>query len=237
MSGISPRTKEFLASASTATIQTQLFNRGLRNTFLFGLRPLNPDVARFVGEAFTLRYIPAREDLDTTSVFEDPAHPQRAAVEAVPPGQVLVMDCRQDPRAASGGHILMTRLLQRGVAGVVTDASMRDSGAISRLGLPVFSAGVSATVNLALHHAVDMQIPIGCAGVPVYPGDVLVGDEEGVVVIPRHLADEIAEPAAAQERMERFLLTRVEGGAALPGTYPPNEHTLAMYQEWEPGDR
>ena len=231
MTTLSPSTTALLAQASTATIQSQLFNRGLRNTFLFGLRPLNPDAARFVGTAFTLRYIPAREDCDVTEVFEDPRHPQRAAVEAVGPGEVLVMDCRRDPRAASGGNILMTRLLRRGAAGVVTDASMRDSASISQLALPVFTAGISATLNLALHHAVDMQVPIGCAGVAVYPGDVLVGDPEGVVVIPRHLADDIAGPAAEQEQLERFVLDRVESGAALPGTYPPDASTLQAYRE------
>jgi regulator of RNase E activity RraA len=227
---IDPSTAALLASASTATIQSQLFKRGLRNTFLFGLRPLNPDAAAFVGEAFTLRYIPAREDVDVIDAFDDPEHPQRAAIEAVGPGQVLVMDCRQDPRAASGGNILMTRLMRRGAAAMVTDASLRDVPEISRLGMPVFSAGVSATLNLALHHAVDMQVPIGCAGVPVYPGDVLVGDAEGVVVIPQHLADEVAGPAAEQEELERFLLARVQDGAPLPGTYPPNEATLAAFR-------
>lgn len=235
MEPIDPSTVALLSSASTATIQSQLFKRGLRNTFLFGLRPLNPDAASFVGTAFTLRYIPAREDIDGMDVFDDPDHPQRVAIESVGPGQVLVMDCRQDPRAASGGNILMTRLLRRGAAAMVTDASLRDAPAISRIDLPVFSAGISATVNLALHHAVDMQVPVGCAGVPVYPGDVLVGDAEGVVVIPRHLADEVAEPAAEQEELERFLLARVEAGAALPGTYPPNEETLQAFRAQRSG--
>jgi regulator of RNase E activity RraA len=223
-------TLELLGRASTATIQSQLFKRGLRNTFMHGLTPRNPRAARFVGEAFTLRYIPAREDLDTPDVFTDPKHPQRAAIEAVQPGQVLVMDCRNEPRAASGGSILMTRLKMRGAAAMVTDASVRDSPTIAGLDFPVYSNGVCATVNLALHHAVDFQVPVGCAGVPVFPGDILVGDAEGVVVVPRHLAAEIAEPAAEQERLEAFIIDRVRGGAALPGTYPPNEQTLAEYR-------
>ena len=221
---------DMLRRASTATIQSQLFRRGLRNTFLFGLRPANPRCTRFIGEAFTLRYIPAREDVDTLDVFKDPTHPQRLAVESIPSGQVLVMDCRQDAHAASGGNILMTRLKVRGAVGVVTDGSFRDTPALTDLDLPMFSAGTSATINLARHHAVEMQVPIGCAGVAVYPGDIVVGDPEGVVVVPRHLASEIAAPAAEQEELERFILERVEGGASLPGTYPPNEATLRAFR-------
>lgn len=223
-------TLEALGAASTATLQTQLFSLGLRNTFLFGIRPLDPEYARFVGEAFTLRYIPAREDLDVLDAFKDPAHPQRLAIESVGPGQVLVMDCRGQGRAASAGHILTTRLQQRGATALVTDGSVRDSPHIRQMGFPVFTSAVSATTNLVLHHAVDMQVPIGCGGVPVFPGDILVGDEEGVVVIPRHLAAQIAQPAADQEDLERFILDLVRAGAALPGTYPPNESTLARYR-------
>ena len=225
--------RRLLVSASTATVQNQLFKRGLRNVFLFGLSPRNPSACRFVARAFTLRYIPAREDLDTLEVFRDPAHPQRFAVEAAPPGSVLVMDCRGDGRAASLGGILAARMLARGVAGVVTDGSVRDSPQIGTMTLPVYSAAVSASTNLVLHHAVDTQIPIGCAGVPVYPGDVLLGDGEGVVVIPQELALEIARDAAAQEELEVFVLERIESGAPLAGTYPPDDATLALYREWQ----
>jgi regulator of RNase E activity RraA len=224
---------KLLAQASTATITTQLFKRGIRNAFLYGVRPLNPDKARFVGEAVTLRYIPAREDIDVVEVFDDYDHPQRAAVETCGDGQVLVMDCRQQGRAASAGEILLTRLLRRGAAAVVTDGSFRDSPSIARLDLPSFAAGVSATTNLALHHAVDVQVPIGCAGVPVFPGDIMVGDPEGVVCVPRHLVDEIAQPAAEQERLERFILEKVDGGAPLRGTYPPDASTRAEYERWQ----
>lgn len=230
MESLKPDTFARLAEASTATIQSQLFKRGLRNTFLYGLTPLNPEASRFVGEAFTLRYIPAREDLDVMEVFEDPGHPQRAAIESVGPGQVLVMDCRQNPRAASGGNILVTRLMMRGAAAMVTDASVRDSASLRLTPFPVYCAGVSATVNLALHHAVDTDVPIGCAGVAVYPGDVLVGDDEGVVVIPRHLAGEVAVAAAEQQRLEHFILERIRSGAPLRGTYPPDEATRAEFR-------
>lgn len=229
-----------LASASTATIQTQLFRLGLRNTFLYGVGPLNPSAASFVGEAFTLRTIPAREDVDVVEVFQNPNHPQRLAIESVETGQVLVVDSRGTGWAASAGHILMTRLMARGAAGFVTDGSVRDSSAIASMNFPVYVQSVSATTNLALHHAVDMQLPIACAGVPVYPGDVLVGDAEGVIVVPRHLAAEIAKPAADQERLETFLQARIATGSPLTGTYPPNARTLRDYERWneeQNGDR
>jgi regulator of RNase E activity RraA len=223
--------KSLLAGVSAATVQNQLFKRGLRNTFLFGIRPLNSASAHFLAPAFTLRYIPAREDLDVLDVFRDPEHPQRKAVESVPPGYALVMDCRGRARAASAGEILITRLMKRGVAAVVTDGSIRDSSKIARLPIPVFTAAVSATTNLALHHAADVNVPIGCADVSVYPGDILLGDEEGVVVIPQELASVVAQDAAEQEELERFIIGRVRDGASLPGTYPPNAETLALYDQ------
>lgn len=232
---IAPEVFDLLRRASTATITTQLFQRGLRNLFLNGLNPLNPRHCRFVGEAVTLRNIPMREDLDRLEVFRDPAHPQRKAIESVGPGQVLVVDCRGDLRAGSGGNILLTRLRVRGAAGFVSDGAVRDSPEIAAQPFPVFVAGRSANLNLVVHHAVDVNVPIACAGVPVFPGDILVADEEGVVVIPRHLAAEVAGPAAGQEDLERFILEKVAGGAALPGTYPPNEQTLAEYEAWRSG--
>lgn len=226
---IDAATLEYLREASTATLCTQLFKHGFKNPYLVGVRPLNPKAQRLVGEAFTLRYIPAREDIDVLGAFDDPKHPQRAAIESVGRGQVLVMDCRQDGRAAAGGHILMTRLMKRGAAGMVSDGSLRDSHEIAKLDFPTYIASVSPQLNLALHHAVDMQVPIACAGVAVYPGDIIVGDEEGVVCIPRHLAAEIAEPAVQQERMETFLQQKVANGAPLEGTYPPDERTRREY--------
>lgn len=223
-------TRLLLGGVSTATIATQLLKRGLRNTFLHGLRPLSQGSARMVGQAFTLRYIPAREDLDVIEVFEDPDHPQRLAVESAPPGSVLVMDCRMDGRAASAGHILATRLRHRGVVGLVTDGSVRDSARIETMDFPVYVQSVSAMTNLALHHAVDINVPIGCAGVPVFPGDVIVADAEGVVCIPQHLAKEMARPAVEQEQLEEFLLQRVSSGAALAGTYPPNAATMHAFR-------
>ena len=193
--------------------------------------PLNPAHCRFVAQAVTLRSIPAREDLDVESVFQDPDHPQRKAIEMVGTGEVLVLDCRGDLSAANAGGILVTRARMRGAAAIVSDGALRDSPEIAAMPFPVFAAGRSATLSLAVHHAVDINVPIGCAGVPVYPGDVLVGDEEGVVVIPRDLADEIAQPAADQESMERFIMAKVEAGAPLRGTYPPNAETRAAWEK------
>jgi regulator of RNase E activity RraA len=229
---LSYKTRQALRYASTATITTQLLARGLRNTFLHGLFPLNPLRGNMVGESFTLRYIPAREDLDVLSVFQDYDHPQRRAVESVQPGQVLVIDSRGQQRAASLGHILATRLLRRGCAGVVTDGSVRDSDGFTTLDLPTFAASPSANTNLIQHHAVDMQLPIACGEVAVYPGDVMVGDRDGVVCIPRHLADEVAEAAAEQEHLEEFVLSKVDAGAPLRGTYPPDAATREEYHDW-----
>jgi regulator of RNase E activity RraA len=229
---MSAETLERFKRASTATLTTQLFKRGLRNVFVQGVHRMSRPARNLVGEAFTLRYIPAREDLDQVSVFENPEHPQRKAIETVPPGHVLVMDCRRDTRAASGGGILLTRLQVRGAAGVVTDGGLRDSEAIAAMDFPVYGAGASAPLNLAIHHAVDLNVPIGCGGVAVFPGDIVVGDAEGVVIVPAHLAAEVARDAAEQEALEAFVLQEIAGGRALPGTYPPNEETLARYRHW-----
>jgi regulator of RNase E activity RraA len=232
---VSDTALEQLRHVSTATLTTQLFKQGLRNVFMQGVAPLVkpvPGTPNLVGPAFTLRNIPAREDLDQLSAFQDPDHPQRKAIETAPVGSVLVQDCRGERTAASVGSILATRLKMRGVAGMVSDGPVRDSGTLAELGLPLFCAGASAPPNLVKHHAVDLNVPIGCGGVPVYPGDIVVGDADGVVIVPRHLAEEIANAATEQERLERFITERVESGAALRGTYPPNEETLEAYRQW-----
>ena len=229
---LSAETLDHLKHASTATLTTQLFKRGLRNVFIQGVHRMSAASANLVGEAFTLRYIPAREDLDQVGVFENPEHPQRKAIESVPAGQVLVMDCRRETGAASGGHILLTRLKVRGAAGMVTDGCLRDSEAIAAMDYPVYGAGGSAPLNLVCHHAVDMNVPIGCGGVAVFPGDTIVGDGEGVVVIPQAIVSDIARDAHEQEIMEEFVLREIEQGRSLPGTYPPNADTLARYRRW-----
>lgn len=222
---------DLLGRVSTATLTAELFIRGLRNTFLRGVRPLNSAAARFVGEAFTLRYIPAREDLDTVEGFADPDHPQRKAIESLGSGQVLVVDCRGDTTVGAVGNILVTRMMKRGAIALVTDGSVRDSPLIASMEFPVFCRGGAAPLSLTVHHAVDYQLPIGCGGVSVFPGDILVGDAEGVVAIPRHIAPLIAEGAVAEEKLERFLLRRIQHGSPLPGTYPPDDDTLAAYRK------
>jgi regulator of RNase E activity RraA len=230
---LSDKAREALKHVSTATLTTVLFKRGLRNTYIQGVGPLNPDAATMVGEAFTLRYIPAREDLDVIDVFKDPAHPQRAAVEAIPPGHVLVMDCRGDASVASAGSILITRMMIRGAAGVVTDGGLRDSMEIAQLAIPTYCANPSAPTNLIKHHAVDLNVPIGCGGVPVYPGDILVGDGEGVVVIPANIAEEVAMDAAEQDRFETFVTEKVREGQSIFGLYPPDAANKAAYEAWK----
>ena len=230
---MNPDTLATRRRVSTATMTTQMFKRGFRNVFMQGVRGLATYAENMVGPATTVRNIPAREDIDVMASLGNPEHPQRRAVETCKPGHVLVMDCRGDPRAASGGDILMTRLLRRGAAGVVTDGGIRDAGPISRMALPVFCAGPSAPLNIIQHHAVEIDAPIACGGVAVYPGDILVGDADGVVVLPAAIADEVARDAAVQEALEEFLLMKIDAGAALPGTYPPNAVTLAEYEAWK----
>ena len=171
MPRLSPETRDKLKAVSTATLCTALFKRGLRNQFIQDVRPLNPAAGPMVGEAFTLRYIPAREDLNPLSAFQDRAHPQRKAVEECPPGAVFVIDSRKDARAASAGSILVSRLMVRGVAGVVTDGGFRDAPEIARLAIPAYHNRPSAPTNLTLHQALDINVPIGRGDVPVWPGD------------------------------------------------------------------
>jgi regulator of RNase E activity RraA len=226
---LAPEHLEALAQVSTATLATILFGRGFRNQVLAGIRFVNDFDGRMVGPAYTMRQIPAREDLDQLAAFKDYDHPQRAAIEQCPEGHVLVVDSRGEGRAASAGNILMTRLQVRGGAGFVTDGTLRDFPELSQMQMPIFSAGASPMTNLAQHHVVDSQVPIACAGVAIYPGDVIVGDRDGIICVPRYLVAEIAEQAVAQEHREAWILRQVEEGAPLRGTYPPNEDALARY--------
>ena len=226
-------TRQQLAQVSTATLCTALFKRGLRNQFIQDVRPLNPATPNMVGEAFTLRYIPAREDLNPLSVFQDRGHPQRKAVEECPPGAVMVIDSRKDARAASAGGILVTRLMKRGCAGVVTDGGFRDSPEIAQLPFPAYHHRPSAPTNLTLHQALDINVPIGCGDVAVWPGDVVVGDREGVVVIPAAIADEIAAEATEMTAFEDFVIEQVRGGRSILGRYPPTDpQTQVDFAAW-----
>jgi regulator of RNase E activity RraA len=220
---IKPETKARLMTVSTATLCTALFKRGLRNQFIQDVRPLNANLPNMVGEAFTLRYIPAREDLNPITVFQDRNHPQRQAIEQCPPGAVMVFDSRKDARAASAGSILITRLMVRGCAGAVTDGGFRDSPEIATMPFPVYHQRPSAPTNLTLHQALDINVPIGCGDVAVFPGDVLVGDREGVFVIPAHLADEVAIEAIEMTAFEDFVGEEVAKGRSILGLYPATD--------------
>lgn len=221
-----------LRTVSTASLTTQLLKRGLQNTFMGGVTALRPDL-RMVGYAFTLRYIPAREDLDRSTDYDNWTNPQRVAVESVGPDDVLVIDARGDLTAASLGHILMTRVMKRGAAGVVSDGAFRDYPSISSLDLPTYAAGMHATTSFVSHHPTDMNLPVGCGGVAVFPGDVIVGDAEGVVVIPAGIAGEVARDTLEQDRFETWALQRIEGGASIRGIYPPDDETRAEYEAWK----
>ena len=234
MTTLTPENRKKLMRVSTATLTTALFKRGFRNLFIQDVRPLNPDAPRMVGEAYTLRYIPAREDLDVLSAFEGTEHPQRRAVEDCPPGHVMVIDSRKDARAASAGGILVSRLMQRGVAGIVTDGGFRDSPEIAAMPFPAYHSRPSAPTNLIRHHALDINAPIACGDVPVYPGDIIVGDAEGVCVVPAHLANEVAEEAYEQTAYEDFVAERVRAGQGIFGLYPANAETKAEFAKWRP---
>ena len=230
---MNPQTREKLKTISTATLCTALFKRGLKNQFIQDVRPLNPEGANMVGEAYTLRTIPAREDLNPITAFQDRAHPQRVAVEECPPGAVLVIDSRKNPRAASAGAILVSRLMVRGVAGVVTDGGFRDSPEIAALSIPAYHNRPSAPTNLTLHQMLDINVPIGCGDVPVWPGDVMVGDREGVIVIPAGIADEVADEAVEMTVFEDFVMEEVLKGRGIIGLYPAtDEQTRVDFAVW-----
>src|SRR5712671_5412634 len=218
MTKLSDATRNKLKTVSTATVATALFKRGVRIQMIQDVHPLGPDQPVLVGEAFTLRYMPAREDLNKIDVFRDRSHPQRKAIEDCPPGAVLVMDSRKDARAASAGAILVTRLMQRGCAGVITDGGFRDSSEIAALGFPAYHHRPSAPTNLTLHQAIEINVPIGCGDAPV---------------IPAHLADEIADEAVEMTAFEDFVTEQVRGGRSILGLYPAtDEQTPKDFAAW-----
>ncbi len=230
---LSPATRDKLKTVSTATITTALFKRGFRSQMIQNVQPLDASKPVMVGEAFTLRYIPAREDLNPITVFQDRSHPQRKGIEECPAGAVFVIDSRKDARAASAGSILVTRLMKRGVAGIVTDGGFRDAVEIAKLGIPSFHQRPSAPTNLTLHQGVDTNVPIACGDAPVWPGDVIVGDGDGCVVIPAHLADEIANEAVEMTAFEDFVTEKVNEGRSIIGLYPATEEkTKIDFAAW-----
>lgn len=231
-------TKEKLRRTSTPTVASILFKLGLRNQFIQGVKPLKTGRPNMVGEAFTLRYIPAREDLNPITIFRDPKHPQRVAVETCPEGAVMVMDSRKSARAASAGSILVTRLMKRGAAGVVTDGGFRDSGIIADLEFASYHSAPSAPTNLTLNQALDINIPIGCGDVAVFPGDVILGDDDGVMVIPAHLADKVADETVTMEVYEKYVTEKVLEGTPVIGLYPlTSEEIKKDFELWKTNNK
>ena len=224
--------RDKLRKISTATLATCLFKRGLRNQFIQDVGLINPNAPRMVGEAYTLRYIPAREDLNPIPAFEDGEQPQRKAVEEIPPGHVMVYDSRKNATAASAGSILIKRMMTRGAAGVVTDGGFRDAQGIGQLDFPVFHHRPSAPTNLTINHAIDINVPIGCGDAPIFPGDIMVGDGDGVICLPAHLAGEIADEAFEMTAYEDFVEEQVVGGQRIFGLYPASAESRAEFDSW-----
>ncbi len=233
MSDVKPESLEKLKHVSVATLATALYKRGLRHQVIQDVRPVRPKGCNMVGPAFTLRYMPAREDRNQLSEFRNPEHPQRHAIETCPPGHVLVMDSRKDATAASAGDILITRLMVRGGAGVVTDGGFRDAMNIGDLDMPAYHARPSSPTNLTTNEAIDINVPIGCGDAPVFPGDIVVGDDDSVIIIPAHLGDEIADEAVEMTAYEDFAIEQVRNGATIIGLYPATrEENLEKFAAW-----
>jgi len=226
---VSEETLEALRGIATATLTTQLQRRGIRNPFMAGLRPTRPDL-RLVGIAHTLRYVPVREDVVAADTAE--LNAQKAAVESLSPGEVLVIDARGEPGAGTIGDILALRALRRGAAGIVTDGGLRDSPAVAKLDLPTYFRAPHASVLGLLHFPLESNVAVSCGGVLVLPGDVIVGDAEGVMVIPAQLAEEVARDAAEQELAEEFAYERVGKGESVRGLFPLGEERRAEFEEW-----
>jgi regulator of RNase E activity RraA len=220
-----------LSPVSTATITTVLLKHGLRRTWMSGPRPIRPGQKRTVGRAFTLRFIPAREDLATPASWASPRS-TRAAIEEAPPGCVIVAGAMGVTDAGIFGDILCARIKQRGVAGLVTDGAVRDIAGVLASGLSVWCGGAAAPPSVACLTFVNWQEPIGCGGVAVYPDDLVVVDDDGAVLIPAALIEDVVRAAPEQERMEEWIMEEVAKGAKLPGLYPPNEDNLRRYKDW-----
>jgi regulator of RNase E activity RraA len=220
---------EALSNVATATITTVLLKKGLRNVWLRGTKPLVPGQKRLVGPAFTLRFVPAREDLATPESWSSPIS-TRAAIEAMPPGCIAVVDAMGITDAGIFGDILCARMKVRGVAGLVTDGVVRDLAGVLCTGLPVWCRGAAAPPSVAGLTFVNWQEPIGCGGVAIFPDDVIVVDDDGAVVIPGALVNEAVEAAIEQEKLEAWIIGEVQAGAALPGLYPANAENKARYE-------
>lgn len=225
---------EALSKVTTATLTTVLLKKGLRNVWLRGAAPLNPGQPRLVGRAFTLRFVPAREDLATPESWSSPIS-TRAAIEAMPEGCICVTDAMGVSDAGIFGDILCARMKKRGVAALVTDGVVRDVAGVRATGLPVWCSGVAAPPSVAGLTFVNWQEPVACGGVAVYPGDMIVVDDDGAVLIPAALVEEVAAQATEQERLEGWIMDQVDQGVPLPGLYPPNAENKAKYAAFKAG--
>lgn len=230
---MSDEARELYSSATTASLTAQLVKRGLRTRAISNIAAVNPDTPRVFGPAYTLRYIPMREDLATGAAMAEPDNPQRKAIEVVPAGHVLTVDTQGMDVSGTFGDILVARLRVRGVAGVVSDGPMRDIAELRQMDFPVFARGNAAPPSYASMLAADAQVPIGCGGVAVFPGDIVIADPDGVVVLPAAIAQEVARDAVEQDQLEAYVRQRIEGGDSIVGVYPPNEETKADYQAWK----
>jgi regulator of RNase E activity RraA len=224
------------SKVTTATITTILLRKGLRNVWIRGARPLNPGQPRLAGRVFTLRFVPAREDLATPESWSSPTS-TRAAIEAMPEGCIAIADAMGVADAGIFGDILCARMVKKKVAGLVTDGAMRDVAGVRATGLPVWARGVAAPPSVAGLTFVGWQEPIGCGGVAVLPGDMAVVDDDGAVIIPASLVDHVAEVAPEQERLEGWIMEEVQAGAKLPGLYPPDAASKARYEAFKAGKR
>jgi len=228
---LEPQTLAALATVSTATLTTVLLKKGLRNVWMRGTRPLRPGQPRIVGRAFTLRFVPAREDLATPESWSSPTS-TRAAIEAMPPGCVAVVDAMGVTDAGIFGDILCARMQKRGVAALVSDGVVRDVAGVLGTGLPVWCQGVAAPPSVAGLTFVGWGEPVACGGVAVFPDDIVVVDQDGAVLIPQALLPDVLATAPGQEQLEEWIMGEVNGGASLPGLYPPNAENKARYDAW-----
>jgi regulator of RNase E activity RraA len=222
-----------LKQAGVATITAILLRRGLRNQYMPGLLPVSSDHASMAGPAFTLRFIPAREDVDTLSFLARTDNVHRRAIEECPPGSVLVIDARGTTTAASAGDLMIRRLGVRGCAGIVTDGGFRDTAGIAAVGLPAYQLRPACCASPVAHHPVDLDQPVACAGVAVYPGDMVVGDTEGVVVIPAAIVGQVAGEASEAAGYELFAESRIAEGGTLFDVFPPTERSMAEFRRWQ----
>jgi len=227
---LDPKIVSTLSKVTTATLTTLLLKKGLRNVWMRGTRPIRPGQPRLVGKAFTLRFVPAREDLATPESWSKPIS-TRGAIEAMPEGCIVVADAMGTTDAGIFGDILCARMAKKGVAGLVTDGVVRDMAGVLSTGLPVWCQGAAAPPSVAGLTFVNWQEPIGCGGVAVFPDDVVVVDDDGAVLIPAAFVDEMVATAPEQERMEAWIMDEVGKGVALPGLYPMNAETKARYEK------